>query len=110
MAVVMTLPSSTMNITGFFSCSRGSSFGNESRIACEHELVGEDARRGGLRGREAALLASQIVEGEVELEDVHARLAEEVEERPSVCCRISCSTVASGRWRTAATRGAWSFA
>ena len=31
--VVMTLPSSTMNITGFFSCSRGSSFGNESTIA-----------------------------------------------------------------------------
>ena len=31
--VVMTLPSSTMNITGFRTCERGSSFGNESRIA-----------------------------------------------------------------------------
>ena len=31
--VVMTLPSSTMNITGFLNCFRGSSFGNESRIA-----------------------------------------------------------------------------
>ena len=33
MTVVITLPSSTMNMTGFFSCSRGSSFGNESRVA-----------------------------------------------------------------------------
>ena len=31
--VVITLPSSTMNITGFFSCRRGSSLGNESLIA-----------------------------------------------------------------------------
>ena len=31
--VVITLPSSTMNMTGFLTCSRGSSFGNESRIA-----------------------------------------------------------------------------
>ena len=33
MPVVIMLPSSTMNITGFFSWSRGSSFGNESRTA-----------------------------------------------------------------------------
>ena len=33
MTVVITLPISTTNITGFFSCSRGSSFGNEPRIA-----------------------------------------------------------------------------
>ena len=31
--VVMTLPSSTMNMTGFLNCSRGSSFGNESLTA-----------------------------------------------------------------------------
>ena len=31
--VVITLPISTMNITGFFSCSRGSSLGNESLTA-----------------------------------------------------------------------------
>ena len=31
--VVITLPSSTMNITGFLSWSRGSSFGNESATA-----------------------------------------------------------------------------
>ena len=33
MTVVITLPSSTMNITGFRTCCRGSSLGNESRIA-----------------------------------------------------------------------------
>src|SRR5262249_30922423 len=33
MTVVITLPSSTMNITGFLTWWRGSSFGNESRIA-----------------------------------------------------------------------------
>ena len=33
MTLVTTLPSSTMNMTGFFNCSRGSSFGNESRTA-----------------------------------------------------------------------------
>ena len=33
MIVVMMLPSSTMNITGFLSCIRGSSFGKESRTA-----------------------------------------------------------------------------
>ena len=35
--VVITLPSSTMNITGFVTCSRGSSFGNESRIAASDD-------------------------------------------------------------------------
>ncbi len=34
MMVVITLPISTMNITGFFTWLRGSSFGNESLIAC----------------------------------------------------------------------------
>ena len=33
MPVVITLPSSTMNITGFLNCSRGSSFGKEPAIA-----------------------------------------------------------------------------
>ena len=33
MPVVIALPSSTMNITGFLNWSRGSSFGNESRAA-----------------------------------------------------------------------------
>ena len=32
-ATIIAAPSSTMNITGFFSCSRGSSFGNELLIA-----------------------------------------------------------------------------
>ena len=32
MPVVMTLPISTMNITGLRTCSRGSSFGNDARI------------------------------------------------------------------------------
>ena len=31
--VVITLPISTMNMTGFLNCNRGSSFGNESLTA-----------------------------------------------------------------------------
>ena len=38
-AVVITLPSSTMNITGFFHWLRGSSFGNESRDRREDEIA-----------------------------------------------------------------------
>ena len=34
MSVVTRLPTSTMNITGFLICVRGSSFRTESRIAC----------------------------------------------------------------------------
>ena len=74
-AVVITLPSSTMNITGFLSCSRGSSFGNESRIAASDELAREEAGR--LARPSSCCLP--LVEREVELEDVHAGLAEEAE-------------------------------
>ena len=68
-AVVTTLPSSTMNITGFLTCRRGSSFGNESRIAASTSSRREDA----------SLCHSGSIECEVELEDVDARLAEEAE-------------------------------
>ena len=43
--VVITLPSSTMNMTGLRNCRRGSSFGNESRIAATTMLAREDACR-----------------------------------------------------------------
>src|SRR5690349_15579700 len=66
--VVITLPSSTMNITGFLTWARGSSFGNESRTA-----VTTSSREKRLEDLRAT------VECEVELQDVHAGLAEEVE-------------------------------
>ncbi len=45
MKVVITLPSSTMNITGFRTWRRGSSFGKESRIAADDDVAREDACR-----------------------------------------------------------------
>ena len=74
--VVITLPSSTMNITGFCTWLRGSSFGNESRIAAStssREKTLADA---------AAITSPPPVECEVELEDVDAGLAEEAEAAP----------------------------
>ena len=88
--VVIALPSSTMNITGLWNCWRGSSFGNESRIAastssrektperlaavacCGSGSLGRCRRLGHLR-------PSLLVEREVELQDVHARLAEKAQ-------------------------------
>ena len=104
MTVVITLPSSTMNITGFRNWSRGSSFGNESRIAAK------------TMSREKMLpargpLAGLLVECEVQLEDVDARLAEEAE-RSAVRVVVDqlLRRVSSGSPRTAAMRGAWSSA
>ena len=45
MAVVITLPSSTMKMTGLRMSVRGSSFTNESRIARDDDLAREDAVR-----------------------------------------------------------------
>ena len=103
--VVITLPISTMNITGFLNWSRGSSFGNESRIAASAR-----SREKMLELTGVPLLSGLLVESEVELEDVHAGLAEEAEARPSVFSEISFCTVASGRWRTAAMRATGSCA
>ena len=59
MPVVMTLPISTMNITGLRACLRGSSLGNESLIAaqtisCENMLADSraisDSRSDRVRG------------------------------------------------------------
>ena len=96
--VVITLPSSTMNITGFCTGGRGSSFGNESRIAAS--TSSREKMLPTCAGHRTAL---PLVEGEVQLEDVHARLAEEARGSGRRCSRRSAvCTVASGRWRTAA--------
>ena len=63
-----------MNITGLRDCSRGSSFGNESRIAAT--TISREKMLGGCAGHQRVLL---LVECEVELEDVDAGLAEEAE-------------------------------
>ena len=100
--VVITLPSSTMNITGFRTCSRGSSFGNESRIAASDELAREDAAAVARPSR-----ASEPVESEVELEHVDAGLAEEAERAAVGVARRSAAArsraAGAGRRRRAAT-------
>ena len=103
--MVMTLPSSTMNITGFRTWWRGSSFGNESRIAASDEIARENAWP-----PRACHQRASLVEREVELEDVHAGLAEEPERAAVGVVVDQVLDVASGRWRTAATRRAWSCA
>ena len=107
-----------MNMTGLRACRRGSSFGNESRTAAttrsRENIPGRlSPLRGGGDGGwlfevDRHLLASQPVESEVELEDVDAGLAEEVERAAfRVLGGSAARTVASGRCRTAATRRAW---
>ena len=98
-AVVITLPISTMNITGLRTCMRGSSLGNESRTAASDDLAGEDAL--GLPGHRRLL-----VEREVELEHVDARLAEEAERAAVGVLVDQLGDRSSGRPRTAAMRGA----
>ena len=98
MPVVTTLPSSTMNMTGFRTCERGSSLGNESPDRGEHELAREDAAAcAGHR-----LLPSELVESEIELEDVHAGLAEEAEAAP---VRVVADQLLHRRERQVADRG-----
>ena len=98
-AVVITLPISTMNITGLRHCRRGSSFGNESRIAAT------------TMSREKMLAAARAITAFCSLSS--ARLSSRTltpgspkkpSERPSVLSSISCWTVASGSLRTAAIR------
>ena len=105
--VVMTLPSSTMNITGFFSCSRGSSFGNESPDRRERELAREDARA---LGRGHHYFPPSLSSARLSSSTLTPGSPKKPSERPSVFCLISFCTVASGRWRTAATRCACSAA
>ncbi len=91
-AVVITLPSSTMNITGFLTWLRGSSFGNESRTAASTSSREKTLAR----WRAMHYLASQLVEGEIELEHVHARLAEEAE---AAAVRVLLDQLLHGRER-----------
>ena len=92
---------------GCASWWRGSSLRSESSPA-----RGEDRpRRTGSAARcEAARrsLPPLLVERQIQLQDVDARLAEEVRGRGLRCCRaIRSSTARSGSPRTAATRWAW---
>ena len=98
--VVITLPSSTMNITGFRTCWRGSSFGNESRIATSDELAREDAC--GLR---AIYLPCSLSSARFSSRTLTPGSPKKPSERPSVLSSISCcdASRAAGA-RTAATR------
>ena len=105
MPVVMTLPISTMNITGFLNCSRGSSFGNESLTA--PRTISGAKMLSDLRAiscwapcPRARLSSSTFTPGS----------PKKPQERSIVYFEISCFTVSSGRCRTAATRAAWSCA
>ena len=103
--VVITLPSSTMNITGFRIWSRGSSFGNESRDRREDDLAREDAC-GGAGHYELCSLSS----ARLSFEDVHAGLAEEAERAAVGVLRRSAPGPSraggAGRPRPAATGAA----
>ena len=72
--VVITLPSSTMNITGLLSLEARVELRERVADRREHELAREDAAEVG--GHQAP---PRLVESEIELEDVDARLAEEAE-------------------------------
>ena len=114
MPVVIALPSSTMNITGFLNWSRGSSFGNESRAAARtssRENTPERRRARAGRSPSTTSRPSQVVEREVELEDVHAGLAEEAPASGRRCAGGSGSAPSrAGACRTAAIRRDWSAA
>ena len=104
--VVITLPSSTMNITGFLNWSRGSSFGNESRIAAStssrEKTLARLARH--------LLFLSSLSRARLSSSTLTPGSPKKPRPRPSVFSEISFCTVASGRWRTAAMRRAWSCA
>ena len=74
--VVITLPSSTMNITGFLSCSARIELRERVADRGRRTSSREKMLRADLRGPSSVAL-SPAVECEVELEDVDARLAEE---------------------------------
>ena len=86
MPVVIAEPSSTMNITGLWIWWRGSSFTNDSLVACQTISFEE------LRGRRpppqrgewgtAITVVISAIKCKVRVEDVHARLSEEPEEAP----------------------------
>ena len=73
--MVITAPISTTNITGLRICTRGSSLRSDSTSA-GRMISGSNSERGWFVGHAAVLL----VESEVELEHVHAGLAEQAEE------------------------------
>ena len=97
--VVMTLPSSTMNITGFLSCRRGSSFGNESLTAAS-----ASSREKMLDAMRAIYCPPSLSSARLSSSTFTPGSPKKPNDRPSVFCSISFCTVASGRCRTAATR------
>ena len=103
----MTAPISTTNITGLRNWWRGSSLRSESSTARSHDRAVEE-RAGlvaeGLVGHRRRFL----VECDVELEHVDARLAEEAEEAAvGVVVDQVQDPLAGAEPRTAATRWAW---
>ena len=97
--VVITLPSSTMNITGFRACVRGSSFGNESRIAAS-----TSSREKTLPLARAITCPPSWSRARLSSRTLTPGSPRKPRLRPSVLSWISFCTVASGRCRTAATR------
>ena len=100
--VVITLPSSTMNMTGFRTWLPRVELRERVADRGEHDVPREDALR--LAGHYCLRLR---VECEVELEHVHARLAEEARGSGRRCSRRSAARRSrAGVPRTAATRRA----
>src|SRR5579871_2741384 len=94
-AVVITDPTSTTNMTGFRSWIRGSSFVNESIVA----RVRMSRVKSFAVWRANSVL---LVECEVELEHVHAGLPEEAERAAD---RVGVDQVLHGREREVANGG-----
>ncbi len=117
---MITLPSSTMNITGFLNWRRGSSFGNESRIAVRTISREKTLLRLALvTGDGAVGIGATVVDIYVPPSSSSARFSSRTltpgspkkpHERPVVFWSISFCTVASGTFRLAAIRRAWSCA
>ena len=110
--VVMTAPISTTNITGLRTCTRGSSLRSEATSGGHQDRAVEQRPRAAFDavalGAAGDLRWRSSVEGQVELEDVDAGLAEHAEEAPVgvVVDRAAGPARAGGRGPRA-TRCAW---
>ena len=99
---MITAPISTTNITGLRTL--------HARVELDeaaHERLPQDAAAEEALSRGRVTHEASSIEREVELEHVHAGLAEHAEARPSVFSSISSRTRSSGSPRTSATRRAW---
>ena len=101
--VVISAPTSTTNITGLRTCTRGSSLRSDADERRPQELAAE---QGGGRLRRSSGGASWS-RARLSLVTLTPGSPRTPRKRPSVLSAMSSSTRASGRWRTAATRCAW---